>query len=624
MKKFLSLLLAVLALFTVAACGGKKTTTENGDTTSGDSTTSQVDIDKVNSAKDLITVPERVDNDFTLNTSAAGGVSISWTSNNSAIVVSGQNATVTRPNYEDGDATVTLTATFTVGAYSDTKNYTVIVTKRESAADYNTTDIINIKNGGPSQSVSLRGVVGAITQAVGDSGLYVSGFVLVDNTSAIYVYGPKVAQSVAVGDEIVINGTTEERYNVLQVASPELVTVVSNNNSVAITGGAARGISVSNVMATEDVKTYGGQLMIFEGVKITQDTYGNYKVNDATNSIGCYLAGTRTADMVSEFAWLAEYKNDNAYNVLFYVAGQSSSGKYRGYPIAVIKDEDLPEMTNEQKIYAASLLVSAPSVAMATGSLDLPTLINGVSVTWASNNTEYISNTGEVLKLPTDSDVVVRLTATLSIAGVDSQELTFDVTVKSANAEYNKIGDIIANAADEDIVTVQGIVFALAKYGYYLYDGTGYIFVGNPSSGTSYAIPAVGDIVTVPNAEYDNKYYSNLIQKADPVAATGSYTMPTAEEVTIAQIASKSAKDHTYEAHLVTITGTVYGVQNGSYTDVYVKDTDGNKIFLKHSLSKNSPTDTYSSKFDTEVTITVVISQYHSQFGCWLATDLTY
>ncbi len=623
MKKFLSLLLAVLALFTVAACGGKNTTTENGDTTSGDSTTSQVDIDKVNSAKDLITVPERVDNDFTLNTSAAGGVSISWTSNNSAIVVSGQNATVTRPNYEDGDATVTLTATFTVGAYSDTKNYTVIVTKRESAADYNTTDIINIKNGGPSQSVSLRGVVGAITQAVGDSGLYVSGFVLIDNTSAIYVYGPKVAQSVAVGDEIVINGTTEERYNVLQVASPELVTVVSNNNSVAITGGAARGITVSNVMATEDVKTYGGQLMIFEGVKITQDSYGNYKVNDATNSIGCYLSGTRTADMVSEFAWLAEYKNDNAYNVLFYVAGQSTSGKYRGYPIAVIANEDLPEMTNEQKIYAASLLVSAPSVAMATGSLDLPTLINGVSVTWASNNTEYISNAGEVVKLPTDSDVVVRLTATLSIAGVDGQELTFDVTVKSAKTEYNKINDILATAADADIVTVQGIVFALAKYGYYLYDGTGCIYVNNAKN-TNFAIPAVGDIVTVPNAEYDNFYYSNLVQKADPVAATGSYTMPTAEEVTIAQIAAKSAKDHTYEAHLVTITGTVYKDKAGSYDGIYIKDADGNKIYLNYGTSKTDPTKTYADKLDTEVTITVVISQYHSSYGCWVATDLTY
>lgn len=623
MKKFLSLLLAVLALFTVAACGGKNTTTENGDTTSGDSTTSQVDIDKVNSAKDLITVPERVDNDFTLNTSAAGGVSISWTSNNSAIVVSGQNATVTRPNYEDGDVTVTLTATFTVGAYSDTKNYTVIVTKRESADNYNTTDIINIKNGGPSQSVSLRGVVGAITQAVGDSGLYISGFVLVDNTSAIYVYGPKVAQSVAVGDEIVINGTTEERYNVLQVASPELVTVVSNNNSVAITGGAARGITVSNVMATEDVKTYGGQLMIFEGVKITQDTYGNYKVNDATNSIGCYLAGTRTADMVSEFAWLAEYKNDNTYNVLFYVAGQSSSAKYRGYPIAIIANEDLPEMTNEQKIYAASLLVSAPSVAMATGSLDLPTLINGVSVSWASNNTEYISNAGEVVKLPTDSDVVVRLTATLSIAGVDSQELTFDVTVKSANTEYNKINDILATAADEDIVTVQGIVFALAKYGYYLYDGTGCIYVNNAKN-TKFTIPAVGDIVTVPNAEYDDYYYSNLVQKADPVAATGSYTIPTAEEVTIAQIAAKPAKDHTYEAHLVTITGTVYKDKAGSYDGIYIKDADGKKIYLNYGTSKTDPTKTYADKLDTEVTITVVISQYHSSYGCWIATDLTY
>ena len=109
MKKFLSLLLALLALFTVAACGGKKTTTENGDTTSNNSTTSKVDVDKVNSAKDQITVPERVDNDFTLNTTAAGGVSISWASNNSAIVISGQTATVTRPNFEDGDVTVTLT-----------------------------------------------------------------------------------------------------------------------------------------------------------------------------------------------------------------------------------------------------------------------------------------------------------------------------------------------------------------------------------------------------------------------------------------------------------------------------------------------------------------------------------
>ena len=624
MKKFLSLLLAVLALFTVAACGGKKTTTENGDTTSNNSTTSKVDVDKVNSAKDQITVPERVDNDFTLNTTAAGGVSISWVSDNSAIVISGQNATVTRPNFEDGDVTVTLTATFTVGAYSDTKNYTVIVTKRESADSYNTTDIIEIKNAGPSQSVSLRGVVGAITQAVGDSGLYISGFVLIDDTSAIYVYGPKVAQSVALGDEIVINGTTEERYNVLQVASPELVTIVSNENSVAITGGASRGISVSNVMATEDVKTFGGELMIFEGVKITQDSYGNYKVNDDTSSIGCYLAGSRTAAMASanEFGWLEEYKNDNAYNVLFYVAGQSSSAKYRGYPIAIIADEDLPEMTNEQKIYAASLLVSAPSVAMATGSLELPTSINGVTVTWASNNTEYISNAGEVVKLPTDSDVVVRLTATLSIAGVDSQELIFDVTVKAANTEYNKISDILATAADTDIVTVQGIVFALAKYGYYLYDGTGCIYINN-AKGTSFAIPAVGDIVTVPNAEYDNYYNSNLVQKADPVSATGSYTMPTAEVVTIAEITAKPAKDHTYEAHLVTITGTIYKGKAGSYDAIYIKDADGNQIYLNYGTSKTDPLTTYADKLDTEVTITIVISQYHTSYGCWIATDLS-
>ena len=100
--------------------------------------------------------------------------------------------------------------------------------------------------------------------------------------------------------------------------------------------------------------------------------------------------------------------------------------------------------------------------------------------------------------------------------------------------------------------------------------------------------------------------------------------MPTAEVVTIAEITARPAKDHTYEAHLVTITGTIYKGKAGSYDAIYIKDADGNQIYLNYGTSKTDPLTTYADKLDTEVTITVVISQYHTSYGCWIATDLTY
>ncbi|WP_336920881.1 immunoglobulin-like domain-containing protein [Aquipuribacter sp. SD81] len=71
-------------------------------------------------------VPAGATASFTLPTTSYG-TQVAWVSDDPAIAVSGGEATVTRPAAGSGDATVTLTATFTVGDASRTATYTVVV-----------------------------------------------------------------------------------------------------------------------------------------------------------------------------------------------------------------------------------------------------------------------------------------------------------------------------------------------------------------------------------------------------------------------------------------------------------------------------------------------------------------
>ncbi|WP_341478333.1 immunoglobulin-like domain-containing protein [Clostridium niameyense] len=62
-------------------------------------------------------------------TSENNGVKITWTSNNKSII--SDDGKVTRPEAKDGDAIVTLTATFTKGEAKDTENFIVTVKAKE-------------------------------------------------------------------------------------------------------------------------------------------------------------------------------------------------------------------------------------------------------------------------------------------------------------------------------------------------------------------------------------------------------------------------------------------------------------------------------------------------------------
>lgn len=80
-----------------------------------------------------VDVPASAVSDFTLP-STSYGVQVAWSSDSPAIAVTGSTADVTRPTAGSGDASVTLTATFTAGAESRTQTYVVTVPE-DLAAD---------------------------------------------------------------------------------------------------------------------------------------------------------------------------------------------------------------------------------------------------------------------------------------------------------------------------------------------------------------------------------------------------------------------------------------------------------------------------------------------------------
>lgn len=60
-------------------------------------------------------------------------LAVTWSSDKTAIAVSGTNATVARPAFAAGDTNVKLTASVTVGSVTKTKEFTVVVTKQAAS-----------------------------------------------------------------------------------------------------------------------------------------------------------------------------------------------------------------------------------------------------------------------------------------------------------------------------------------------------------------------------------------------------------------------------------------------------------------------------------------------------------
>lgn len=294
------------------------------------------DQDVVNAAKEAFTINyTEVTTDFTLPTTAAGGVTVTWASSDAAIAISGQNAAVTRPAFADGNKNVVLTATLAKNDATATKEFTVVVVCLEDANTIEALTVAEARAAAKDETVTVKGVVSGFhigSQEYPDS---VQGCYITDETGSVYVYSYELAEAVEKGDEVIIKAKVGEYKGNLQLTYPtELVQTVSKGNTVS-SAAAITDKTVADI-AADLTASFASQAYVFEGVhivKVETSTYKSYTIEDASgNVINLYSGGNS-----SEFAAYDEYIGKEL-KVLFYVNSQNSKGtKWRGHILDIIE-----------------------------------------------------------------------------------------------------------------------------------------------------------------------------------------------------------------------------------------------------------------------------------------------
>lgn len=215
------LLLALLAIgimpVTLASCGGHSSPAT--------SVVDEQDQARVDAAKEALTCPDTVQDDFTLSTSGAGNVVITWESSNEQVIkIDGSTAKVSRPT--DADATVTLTATLTYNTASATKTFDVTVTHVDIG------DVVTLAEVRSNFVVGNQYRVTGVVAQFAYNSQGVAGFYLTDATDTFYVFGYQSASELKIGDEIVITANGAAYFGSPQLSLPNIELVIGSGREV--------------------------------------------------------------------------------------------------------------------------------------------------------------------------------------------------------------------------------------------------------------------------------------------------------------------------------------------------------------------------------------------------------
>lgn len=510
--------------------------------------------------------------------------------------------------------------------------------------EYTQATIAEARTSGDGAHVKVSGVVARITYA---NGMIPSGFILVDNTSSIYVYDSQIAPRVQVGNTITI--LAEKAHWILdtEVQSAEkygykgcsqLINAVLKQNDNLTTGQFDKtwieSSTVKDVMdtpVTEDITT-----LIFKANALVKKVPGtgfvNYYLNDLDEKTGSYVY---TQCNGSDFAWLDEFdgKICTVYFTVLNAKSTSTGCVWRLLPIEVKDDnfvfqaEDAPEFA--VKYYGvgqfAKTYSADPAITLTTQVSSTLLGIEGVTLTYTSNNTDVAYIEGGVFHA--GSAGMATITVKGEYQGFEySQAVT--VTVQSpVEIDYITISEAIATAVGEQI-TVHGIVgpSLVNQSGFYLIDDDAVIAVKVKDKSAFEGLSVGHEVIVKGNRDLHKKEGSTYhgetcISNAEIVSnlyGEHEYSTASFKDGTLEQIkAFGDTEDHTTEVYV--ITAKVKFVYNTYYTNAYiVTDTDDQGMLL---YSSNAGTQySWLKEFDgKEVTLEVARVIWNKPGLCVLA-----
>jgi hypothetical protein len=373
---------------------------------------------KLNADKDALVIAAQNElSTLTLPTLGANGSAITWTMDASAdATLSGATVTL---NYKGSAYEITIHASLTLGSFSATKDFVVVVNPRSV---YSELGQLNKKTDGTNWDVAnatgvyLRGVVTAIK---GTSGVFIQDA----DGDGMYCYGINATTAgLVVGDEVIVKGNLVVYNSVRELESSSLQAELSSGNALVYTP-----MTLAQVEAMYPVFwEYQGKLVTVSGLTINAFS-GNYmNLNWANVSSVQHLLAI---NYKSNLLWTADvYKAGDTlpeFSFVFYnIFTNSGVNSYN------LEGVDLA-MTDLQKVtYDLSQI---PSTLELTLDYEYPASKYGSVYSSVINEAlnGFLANAagGFDVTLPTDADKVGTVTVTATIGGVSvSKDIT--VTVK--------------------------------------------------------------------------------------------------------------------------------------------------------------------------------------------------
>jgi len=628
MKKTIVFILSFLALFIFVGC--KKTNHEK----IVDEALSSIMLGDVNSLSqsfDLIakTGQHELEITWTLENTQGETASLDLTGEKPRVIITPEEYA----EDEQGNATnqwgkAELTATVTSGDKTASRKWELNIKPQEKSVAMTITEV---------KAASINTVVtvtGTVAYVIDD------GFVIVDDTDGIYVYGEPSDENVKPGAVVTLQGSRAIYYTLPQIKD-YTVTVDTNAPATGFDYSGAPETSVSTVADWDPTETTGFAQIVKISGRVDQtdkakDPKGDqvYVLRDELTQKEVMLFYESNEQFLTE---LAAKKGDYVSLVAITYDNHSSYNSWRllGFP-GSIEDASAPTLDDEDKVEIVKEALEEEFEGMEVASdLELPA--NGSfdsALVWVSKNADIIGNDGKIVERPdVDTDVEFEVTITLNDATA-----TATVTVKVKALVKKTIAEVFGEMDEEDVdfVLIEGVIIGEEdRYGNYLVaDETAAIYVRHKLEDDDLE---VGDKVRIigkatvynRNNEYTRQINGNYsVEKVDdqkhenPLTAT----VVAIEDLQLANEGS-SITATTLEAiqaeenygKFVSVTGVVIKVASGNYTNYYLAESaeeGADRVYLHHFFPRFY--DLYKTVVGTEVTVLGLIYGYHTSNGGWM------
>ncbi len=504
---------------------------------------------------------------FELPTEGQMGSTITWDviSGHGIIYYDDYNdVTKASVDYYDTAGTLELLATISYGNTSETKSFTFNI----NAA--NTTDIATALGGTQGTAYTVTGTVYYLTE---------DGYFIDDGTDRIFVYdygNAQTAINITAGDKVAVHGELGSYKGEFQLTNnPVTSSAISTGNTVDTT---SEGTDYSNP-GSGDFYTLQGT--VFYGIDASyNDTYENLYIQDSS---GTTVAMIHYSSLQSCLDTLTGF---DGYEVSFDAVYYHTDGIPVFVFMGVANDVSLPNYTDADIVGIAKTALTLPQTNVdVLSEIELPTEGEmNTTIDWGVTSgyaVIYDDDYYGVTKARVgyyDTAGTLTLTATITY-GSASDTKQFDLNVDPISV--TDIDTALAGSQG-DMYLIKGTVYYITESGYFVDDGTNWVFVYDYGSALQISNISVGDEVAVYGEL--GSYKNELQLTGNPVTSSVLSSGNSVNRVTQGTDFSNPVAGEVY-----TLQGEVfYGIDpayNGTHENLYIRDASGNTIAMIHHSS---------------------------------------